>query len=225
MPRSTCMPNEPTYITYRTSATPINMMRMVLVPAPAIYPNIPEVLIAQSHPAITVASETSSSTDVHTIAPPLITIPSTSTPTITLPPVLSIPTPPSHCPTTLVLPYPQKKLIYAPIATLDHSKSPPASPLPIASFKPNMSSTAPTSTSTASQQIQTHPPDAPSAPEESSFIQSMSTVDAQHQSSVPTLQLQERAPSEMSTTNAHQSPSRCTSSPASSPPTVVQPHL
>ena len=89
MPRSTCAPNEPAYITYMTSATQINMMRMVLVPAPVIYPNIPIAPVEPLLPAhpLPVAQTQSLNTDVHEPSPQIIDLAS-STHSVT------------HCPAT-----------------------------------------------------------------------------------------------------------------------------
>ena len=55
---------------------------------------------------------------------PASPIPSTSTAP------LRIPTPPPHCPTTVLVPVPPKPHVYATIAMLEHDSSPPSSPSP-----------------------------------------------------------------------------------------------
>ena len=125
-PRSTCVPNEPAYITYMTSATQINMMRMVLVPAPIIYPHIPIAPVEPLLPVhpLPVAQTTSSNTDVPRSSTSTKNLESSTSVTQSWPASTtqictastSATLPPIH---TIKLP------VYAPIATLDLTQTPP----------------------------------------------------------------------------------------------------
>ena len=137
-PRSRFCPEETTYITYMTSATPITTVRMVLIPAPMSYPDIPrEPLYIPMNPhsnisATSVVAQPSTSTDVVQSEPQVITVESSpASPThAKSPPAIRIPTPPPNCPTTIVLPRAPRKHIYSTIAMLEHNLSPFSSPAP-----------------------------------------------------------------------------------------------
>ena len=81
-------PEETTYVTYMTSATPITTMRMVIVPAPMAYPDIPREPIflssgnrvtAKSSQLPVVRQPQNSSQQEVAPAPPVITVDSTPT--------------------------------------------------------------------------------------------------------------------------------------------------
>ena len=119
-------------MTYMTSATPITTMRMVIIPAPLSYPEIPHIPMPIQILHSTVVHKPSTNTQRVEQEVPIITM--DSTPASPIPSTsaapLRIPTPPPHCPTTVLVPVPPKPHVYATIAMLEHDPSPSPSPSP-----------------------------------------------------------------------------------------------
>ena len=191
-------------------------MRMVLVPAPVIYPNIPIAPVEPLLPAhpLPVAQTQSLNTHVHEPSPQIIDLASSTHS------VSHCPATPSNSPaTTPAQPDKKKGPVYAPIATLDHAQSPTPSSLQV-------------DTMDASNQLS----DRVETPDESfpssiliTDVRTLSTphtisgVDEHRDLNTTAIQLQESAPNTQDI-DSREEP-RCSSSLGSSPAISVEPLL